>query len=114
MVRLGVNTVRPYTLASWDEEQKYMDLVASIDPLGVTSAYFKSNPMQLRILPTASTFYVPENRPIVMIANGSGIAPFRSLVRYIKHHHAVLPPMRLYFGIQSKVWISTLARSGSS
>lgn len=29
-----------------------------------------------------SSFYIPERRPIVMIANGVGIAPFRSLVQY--------------------------------
>lgn len=120
IVRLGINTVRPYTLASWDEEQKYIDLVASIDPLGLTSAYFQSNPAQLRVLPTKSSFYVPEGRPIVMIANGSGIAPFRSLVKNIIQNYPALPSMRLYkfintdiLGFKANKLIFILVKSGS-
>ena len=30
MTELGINTVRPYTLASWDPESKYLDLVVSL------------------------------------------------------------------------------------
>lgn len=96
LVKLGLNTVRPYTLASWDQDKTYIDLVVSIDPLGLASNYFKSNPTELRILPSSSSFYVPENRPIVMVANGTGIAPFRSLVKYVTQNMNPLPKMRLY------------------
>jgi NAD(P)H-flavin reductase len=89
LVKVGINSVRPYTLASWEPEKGYFDLVASLDPLGLTSKYFKSHPTSIRILPTNSSFYVPIGRPVVMIANGSGIAPFRSLTQYlIKHEEA--------------------------
>lgn len=81
MIKAGINTVRPYTLASWEPEKGYYDLVAAIDPKGLTSKYFKSNPTQIRVFPTRSSFYVPSGRPVVMIANGSGIAPFRSLTQ---------------------------------
>lgn len=97
-----MNTVRPYTLASWEPEKGYFDLVASIDPLGLTSKFFQSNPTTLRLLPTTSSFYVPSGRPIVMIANGSGIAPFRSLTQYFLNHDTEMPKLYLYFGIQSK------------
>jgi len=59
MLKLGMNTVRPYTLASWAPDQSYIDLVVSIDPLGLTSKYLKSSPTSLKILPTVSSFYVP-------------------------------------------------------
>lgn len=80
LVMIGINTVRPYTLASWDPEQKYLDLVVSITPDGLTSQYFQSIPKFIRLYPIDSAFYIPENKPILMIANGSGIAPFRSIV----------------------------------
>lgn len=43
-------------------------------------------------------------RPIIMIANGSGIAPFRSLTQYLLK---TIPeenqlPITLYYGIQNK------------
>lgn len=90
-MKLGINTVRPYTLASWDPEQNYIDLVVAIDPLGLTSKYLSSQPLSLKILPSVSSFYVPEGRPIVMIANGTGIAPFRSLAQYLANAPTELP-----------------------
>jgi len=42
----------------------------------------KSFPKTLRISSFESTFAIPE-KPLVMIANGSGIAPFRSIIEYI-------------------------------
>ena len=80
---VGLNTVRAYTLASWEPSKKYIDLVVALLPNGLTSNYFKRNPEYMRIRPVASSFHIPEDRPIVMIANGSGIAPFRSIVEYI-------------------------------
>ena len=81
MLELGLNTVRPYTLASWEPNKKYFDLVIALDPLGLTSNFLKSRPTSLNVHYIESSFYVPEARPVVMIANGSGIAPFRSLVQ---------------------------------
>ena len=80
---VGLNTVRAYTLASWEPSKKYIDLVVALLPNGLTSNYFKRKPEYMRIRPVASSFYIPENRPIVMIANGSGIAPFRSIAEYV-------------------------------
>jgi cytochrome P450/NADPH-cytochrome P450 reductase len=38
-----------------------------------------------------------------MIANGSGIAPFRSIVEYMAHQPAEnRVPLRLYYGIQNE------------
>jgi NAD(P)H-flavin reductase len=74
-----LNKTRTYTLSSWDANKKYLDLVISIVNNGLTSTYFQSFPEYIRIRPVQSSFYIPEGRPIVMIANGSGIAPFRSI-----------------------------------
>ena len=93
---IGLNTVRVYTLSSWDPDQKYVDLVVSLVPNGLTSNYFKTNPEYIRIKPVASSFYIPEGRPLVMIANGSGIAPFRSISQFIASQPAEKRPyMRL-------------------
>lgn len=77
-----MNRVRTYTLSSWDPQKKYVDLVVSLLPEGLTSNYFKSYPSYIRIKPVVSSFYIPEDRPVIMIANGSGIAPFRSITQY--------------------------------
>ena len=53
-MNLGPNTVRPYTLASWDPNEKYFDLVVSLSPNGLTSNYFKSRPKAVRISPIPS------------------------------------------------------------
>lgn len=93
---MNMNRVRPYTLASWDPNMKYIDLVVAVVPNGLTSQYFKSYPEYIRIRPITSSFYIPEDRPIVMIANGSGIAPFRSIVHHIASFpEAKRPKMRL-------------------
>jgi sulfite reductase alpha subunit-like flavoprotein len=47
--------------------------------------------VNLKILPTVSEFYVPSGRPIVMIGNGTGIAPFRSLVQYFMTSGVEIP-----------------------
>ncbi len=49
---------------------------------GLTSTYLKSMPKYLRITSVESTFSIP-HKPLIMIANGSGIAPFRSIVEYM-------------------------------
>jgi NAD(P)H-flavin reductase len=70
-------------------------LVVAIDPKGLTSKYLQSKPLHLRILPTVSEFYVPTGRPIFMIANGTGIAPFRSLAQHFMSGGAERPEIRL-------------------
>lgn len=97
---LGVNPIRAYTLASWKPNEEYFDLVVSILKNGLTCTYFKSKPKVLRINVSESGFFIPDT-PLIMIANGSGIAPFRSIVEYM----ASLPaekrvPLKLYYGIQ--------------
>ena len=85
MAELGLNTVRPYSLASWDSEKKYFDLIVSFDSLGLTSNFLKERPENIKIQCIESKFYIPEGRPIIMIANGSGIAPFKSLIEYLSN-----------------------------
>lgn len=82
---LGLNNVRTYTLSSWDPQHRHLDLCVSIVKNGLTSTYFQTLPEYIRIKTIQSTFYIPEGkRPIVMIANGSGIAPFRSIAQYVE------------------------------
>lgn len=90
-MKLGINTVRLYTLASWDSEQNYIDIVASISPQGLTSKYFKALPKYIKIMPATSTFFVPEGRPMAMVANGAGIAPFRSIIQYMVSNSTSMP-----------------------
>jgi NAD(P)H-flavin reductase len=96
MVKLGINTLRPYTLASWDPAGSHLDLIMAVDPLGLTSKYMQSRPTSIKIKPTTSSFYVPLGRPVVMIANGVGIAPFRSLVQNYISTGTEMPPLHLY------------------
>ena len=81
---LGVNLPRVYTLASWDPKDEYIDLCISTIKVGLTSNFLKAMPKTLRINSSQSTFIAP-TKPLIMIANGSGIAPFRSIVEYMAH-----------------------------
>jgi len=49
---------------------------------GLTSTFLKTFPKTLRISSFESTFSIPQ-KPLVMIGNGSGIAPFRSIIEYV-------------------------------
>ena len=52
-------------------------------PNGVTSQFFKSNPQEVRYSVLSSAFKTPIlNEPIMMVCNGTGIAPFRSITQY--------------------------------
>jgi ferredoxin-NADP reductase len=79
---LGINLPRAYTLASWENNNEYIDLCISTLDNGLTSTFLKTCPKTLRISSFESTFANPQ-KPLIMIANGSGIAPFRSIIEYM-------------------------------
>lgn len=56
---LGLNLPRAYTLASWKNNDDYIDLCVSTLKDGLTSTFLKSFPKQLRINSFQSTFVVP-------------------------------------------------------
>lgn len=103
---LGINLPRVYTLAGWKpgEIQLIVSLFIVNGKMGLTSKYLQSKPNFLRIKVLSSSFYIPENpeTPLVMIANGSGIAPFRSLLHYYMSPDCPTkaPPLHLYYGCQ--------------
>ena len=76
----------------------------------------------MRIRPITSSFYIPEGRPICMVANGSGIAPFRSITQYVASlPREKRPYLRLYICIYAVIMefraiklIITLMSNGSS
>lgn len=61
-------------------------------------------PKFIRINSFKSTFSIPNHgKPLSMIANGSGIAPFRSIIQYFSEKPVEeRAPLRLYYGIQNK------------
>ena len=80
---IGMNNLRTYTLSGWDKNSKTIDLCVALLENGLTSKYFKRKPDKIRLTTSPSTFKLPDKKqPIIMIANGSGIAPFRSIVQY--------------------------------
>lgn len=103
---LGINLPRVYTLAGWKEGEAHLivSLFIKNGKMGLTSKYLQSRPEKLRIKILSSSFYTPEDPevPLVMIANGSGIAPFRSLLHYYDSptRSTKAPPLYLYYGCQ--------------
>jgi sulfite reductase alpha subunit-like flavoprotein len=78
-----------YTLAGWSENEIHLlvSLFVKDGKLGLTSKFLASRPKEVRIHAIGSSFNLPKETktPIVMIANGSGMAPFRSIMHYYKH-----------------------------
>lgn len=106
-ISLGINTVRVYTLAGWSENE--VELLVSLSvydgKLGLTSKYLSARPSELRMSAIGSSFTLPKSAdtPIIMIANGSGMAPFRSIVHYylnLKSKNQPVNPLIFYYGCQ--------------
>jgi CDP-4-dehydro-6-deoxyglucose reductase len=98
--------LRSYSIASWPDGTNTFELVIVLMPDGVGSKYL-FNEMhegsELTFRGPQGTFKLPDpiTTDLIFIATGTGIAPFRSMVHYIKHNKVPHKHIYLVFGTRT-------------
>lgn len=102
------SVVRNYSVASWPDGTNRLELIITYLPEGKMSEYlFKEakvgdefayrGPMGIFTLPDKLT-----DRDIFLVATGSGVSPFRSMLGYIAEHNIPVKNIKLFFGTRTK------------
>jgi CDP-4-dehydro-6-deoxyglucose reductase len=99
--------IRSYSIASWPDGTNMFELVIVLLEGGAGSTYlfnevFEGSELTLRGPQGVFTLPQPLDKDIYMIATGTGIAPYRSMLHYIKLHNVPHENMYLIFGTRTK------------
>lgn len=96
---------RQYSVASAPREDGTFDLAVTRVEGGPMSTFLHEAPVgaRVRMLPAQGLFVLePMTRPILMIATGTGIAPFRAMIEELAHKAPGHPPVTLLFGCRTQ------------
>jgi glycine betaine catabolism B len=98
---------RSYSIASWPDGSNIFELVIVLDEKGAGTPYLFNNVFvgsELLFRGPQGVFVLQEpiEKDIFMICTGTGIAPFRSMVHYIKDHNVPHQDIHLIFGCRTK------------
>ena len=98
---------RSYSIASMPDGGNVIELLISYLPGGAASEYLFNHTIEgdnLTLRGPHGMFTLPEQmeKDIYLICTGTGIAPFRSMVRYISHHSLPHGQLHLIFGCREK------------
>ncbi|MCB1811169.1 MAG: ring-hydroxylating dioxygenase ferredoxin reductase family protein [Candidatus Competibacteraceae bacterium] len=100
----GTEQTRSYSFSSAPDETRLEFLIRDV-PDGLMSDYMrnKATPGEpFKFMGPYGTFYLrPTIRPILMLAGGTGLAPFLSMLRWIKDNRTD-QPILLAYGVNSK------------
>lgn len=96
---------RSYSIASKPENQDAFDLLVDHTPQGVGTKYLQSLEFGQEVDamgPLGRFVYMPDEKveELVMIATGSGIAPFRSMVMHLLQEQGEKRKITLYWGMR--------------
>ena len=99
--------LRSYSIASWPDGTNIFELVIVLDEKGAGTPYIFNNVFvgsELKFRGPQGVFILhePIDKDILMICTGTGIAPFRSMVHYIKDHNIPHKDIHLIFGCRTK------------
>jgi CDP-4-dehydro-6-deoxyglucose reductase len=93
---------RSYSIASAPEDGNILELCIVRNPAGTTTNFlFDQFTLgdKLKLKGPEGNFILPsENRTLVLICTGTGIAPFRSMLRQLKNQTHAYPKVHLIFG----------------
>lgn len=98
---------RSYSIASWPDGSNVFELLIVLLEGGVGSTYLFNEVkigFELTFRGPQGVFTLPENidKDLFFICTGTGIAPFRSMVNYIKLHNVPHQNLYLIFGCRTK------------
>lgn len=98
---------RSYSIASWPDGTNVFELVIVLDKLGAGTSYLFNEIVvgaELTFRGPQGVFILhePLDKDIFLICTGTGIAPFRSMVNYIKIHSIPHKNIYLVFGCRTK------------
>lgn len=98
---------RSYSIASWPDGTNVFELIVVLAQNGLGSAYlFKEVNIgsELKFRGAQGVFTLPEKieNDIYLICTGTGIAPFRSMVKYLELHDRPRKNIFLIFGCRKK------------
>ena len=98
---------RSYSIASWPDGTNVFELVIVLDEKGLGTPYIFNNVFvgsELKFRGPQGVFVLQEplDKDIFMICTGTGVAPFRSMLHYIKDHNIPHKDIYLIFGCRTK------------
>lgn len=99
--------VRSYSIASWPDGTNVFELIIVLLPEGKGSNYFFHNislESEIVFRGPLGVFVLPEtiNKQLFFICTGTGIAPFRSMVHYLKLNNIPRQNIYLIFGSRTQ------------
>jgi glycine betaine catabolism B len=98
---------RSYSIASWPDGTNIFELVIVLDKVGTGTPYLFDevnigSELLLRGPQGVFTLKEPLDEDLVLICTGTGIAPFRSMIHYIKNNNIPHKNIYLVFGCRTK------------
>lgn len=98
---------RSYSIASWPDGTNVFELVIVLDKNGVGTPYLFNeivvgSELTLRGPQGVFILHEPLDKDIFLICTGTGIAPFRSMINYIKINNIPHQNIYLVFGCRTK------------
>ena len=98
---------RSYSIASWPDGTNVFELVIVLDKNGVGTPYLFNeivvgSELTLRGPQGIFILHEPLDKDIFLICTGTGIAPFRSMINYIKINNIPHQNIYLVFGCRTK------------
>jgi CDP-4-dehydro-6-deoxyglucose reductase len=96
---------RQYSVASAPRDDGTFDLAVTLVEEGPMSAFLHRAEIgtHVRMLPAQGLFVLePMVRPVLMVATGTGLAPFRAMLQEIEAKSVVAQPIYLLFGCRTE------------
>jgi NAD(P)H-flavin reductase len=110
LIQLGVHSkrwgelVRSYSLSSWPNGSNILELIVTRVEDGKMTDYLFNEAVvgdEVLFRGPMGTFLLPDDmtgRDIFMVATGSGISPFRSMINWIGENQVPFSRIKLFFG----------------